>query len=288
MTGRPAWPGSGVQTFRFRQSSPGYHRLGQKLVVRLRVGRLGDRRPVRHDIPDAIPDLGTGRRAHPVRTERRSRVGDALERGDPAGHQTTYLPVNRLDHGLHRFLLARSRWCIFTSGDSPGLRGPPGHPPGHFEGPHGGMASPPDPPTIRVRTRSSILSCPHDGGPTWRGRIQLTSCRACSLNYRRTSQLKSLPSRGGGLRACLGRDSRQIRRRCDRNPSYRNRTCGAEPAAHLLLGSSRLGQCPRRHPWLARAQLGKGAVLRARPDRVPYPHRRRSSRPRRPARAATA
>ena len=87
----------------------GYDRLGQKLVVRFRVGRLGDRRSVRHDVPDAIPGLGMGRRAHPVRTERRSRVGDALERGDPAGHQTTYLPVNRLDYGLHRFLLARSR-----------------------------------------------------------------------------------------------------------------------------------------------------------------------------------
>ncbi len=69
------------------------------------------------------------------------------------------------------------------------------------------MASPPDPPTIRARTRSPILACPHDGGPTWRGRIQLTSCRACSLHYRRTSQLKSLPSRGGGLRACPERHS---------------------------------------------------------------------------------
>jgi site-specific recombinase XerD len=40
-----------------------------------------------------------------------------------------------------------------------------------------------------------------------------------SLNYERTSQLKSLPSRGGGPRTCPGNDSQQVHKGRDRNPS---------------------------------------------------------------------
>ena len=82
----------------------GYHRIREKLVVRFRVPRLGDCRTVCHDVPDTIPCLWTYRRPHPVRAERWSCVGDPPKRGDPVGDQTTYFPVNRLDHGLHRFL----------------------------------------------------------------------------------------------------------------------------------------------------------------------------------------
>src|SRR5580765_288579 len=82
-TGSPPAPSAGVHNVEVQAVLARDHFLGEQRLVLRRVVALGHGRPERGRIALARPGRDGLGREHPVRAERRCRVGDAEEGGHP-------------------------------------------------------------------------------------------------------------------------------------------------------------------------------------------------------------